>query len=303
MKFLRFASLLWTVTILSSVLAVSSAQADDLDLPPPNSGLEEEIPYSPPPPQDDLDEENLPSPSLGDDNLPEPGLDLQRQSNRNQVNPADERDDIFLPTPMVRDNVNYAPLGSPVTNRSVNTNDWRYGMETRPIFSLHAGAGVFSYPSDAVQTSRSGPTVGASIRLINIAQTVFLHAYGSYSWPRLGPVGPFAEVTDTVQHLGAMIEVGIGRRLSLFGSLLRRNHTLKATGDTSGSFGSINNYSELTNEGWKLGVGIQYDFYVIPHGSIGVRGHIEQDMGLVALTMALEPKPRKRLSLNFQDID
>jgi len=266
-------------------------------------GTEEEIPFDPPA-QDDLGEENLPAPSLGDEDLPAPNLEAERQSSRNQVNPDPESDDIFLPTPATQDNVNYAPLGSPVSSRNIGDADWRLGMDNRPIFSLHGGVGVFNYPNEAVEENRSGATVGASIRLINIAQTIFLHAYGSYSWPKLGGVGPYTDVKDTVQHLGALLEVGIGRRLSLFGSLLRRNHTLKTSADASGQFGNIDNYaSEIINDGWKLGVGAQYDFYIIPHGSIGIRAHIEQDMGLVALTMALEPKPKKRLSLNFQDIE
>jgi hypothetical protein len=303
MKFFRFASLLWTVTIFTALLLAHPAGAEDEDLPPPGMGTEEEIPFDPPA-QEDLDEENLPAPSLGDEDLPPPALETQRQSVRNQVNPDGTDDDIFLPTPATQDNVNYAPLGSPVSNRNIIDADWRLGMDNRPVFSLHGGVGVFNYPSEAVAENRSGATVGASIRLLNIAQTIFLHAYGSYSWTKLGIVGPFSEVKDTVQHLGGLIEIGIGRRLSLFGSLLRRNHTLKTSEDASGQFGKIDNYAnQIVNDGWKLGVGAQYDFYVIPHGSIGIRAHVEQDMGLVALTMALEPKPKKRLSLNFQDIE
>lgn len=302
MKFFRFASLLWTVTIFTAVLLASPASAEDEDLPPPGSGTEEEIPFNPPA-QEDLDEENLPAPSLGDEDLPEPTLETQRKSSNNQVNPGDENDDIFLPTPTVQDNVNYAPLGSPVSNRNLGDADWRLGMDNRPVFSLHAGMGVYNYPSVAVQENRGGATVGASIRLINIAQTIFLHAYASYGWVGLGAVGPYANVKDTVQHLGGMIELGIGRRISLFGSLLRRNHTLDATQSVATNPVNIDTYTDLVNEGWKLGVGIQYDFYVIPHGSLGVRAHVEQDMGLLVLTMALEPKPKKRLSLNFQDVD
>ena len=48
----------------------------------------------------------------------------------------------------------------------------------------------------------------------------------------------------------------------------------------------------------KLGFGGQYDFYVIPHGSLGLRGYIEQDYAYIGLTMSMEPAPRKRASLS-----
>lgn len=304
MKIFRVVSLLWTVTILLSALLAAPAFAEDEDLPPPGSGTEEEVPFDPPP-QADLDEENLPAPSLGGEELPEPTLEAQRKSSKNQVNPSDEKDDIFLPTPTVQDNVNYAPLGSPVSNRTLGDSDWRMGMDNRPIFSLHSGMAVFNYPSEAVQENRGAVTVGASIRVLSIAQTVFLHAYGSYSWAKLGTAGPFSNVGDTVQHLGGLIEVGIGRRISLFGSLLLRNHTLKGILNPNATLNSGTNLDTFTlaNDGWKLGVGIQYDFYIVPHGSIGLRAHVEQDMGLLAIAMAIEPTPRKRLSLNFQETD
>jgi hypothetical protein len=170
------------------------------------------------------------------------------------------------------------------------------------VFSLHGGIGVWSYPTTAIPDNKSGPTVGASARVFNLGQTVFLHVYGAFSWTKLGRVGPFPDVKDTILQYGALLEVGIGRRLSLFGSFLRRGHSLRVTSDPSGQYSSLEQYvPDIAPSEWKPGIGIQYDFYVIPHGSIGIRAHVEQDMGLVALTMALEPQPRKKLSLNFDD--
>jgi hypothetical protein len=115
-------------------------------------------------------------------------------------------------------------------------------------------------------------------------------------------VGPFPEVKDNITHFGGLLEVGVGRRFSLFGSLLRRGHTLSSDRIEGGQFESIDAFTNIiSNEGWKFGVGAQYDFYVIPHGSLGIRGHVEVDMALVALTMALEPQPRKRMKFGFDD--
>jgi hypothetical protein len=294
MKFFRFASFLPVATLMIALAAGLASAADD-DLPEPTDGGDEAV--SAPAPED-----ALPDPSLGEgvDSLPQPGVDAQSENPKNVVNKPLESDDIFLPTPTAQESINYAPLGSPVSNRTVS-DDWRVGMERRPLVSLHGGVAIYNYPSEAVEANRNGPTVGGSVRIFDIAQTIFLHAYGSVGWVKLGGVGPFTDVKDTVIHLGGLLEVGIGRRLSLFGSLLKRGHTLKSGPDASLQFGTVERYTDLINEGWKLGIGAQYDFYVIPHGSIGIRGHIEQDMGLVALTMAMEPRPRKKLSLNFSE--
>ena len=80
--------------------------------------------------------------------------------------------------------------------------------------------------------------MGASIRVWDLGQTIFLHFYGSFTWVNLGGVGPFTEVKDAILHYGPMIELGIGRRLSLFGSILRRNHNFKGSADASGSEGA-----------------------------------------------------------------
>lgn len=304
MKSHRFASLLWTVTILLSLSAFTARAAEDDDLPLPQNGMEEEVT---PGLQEEASPE--PQPSLGDDALPEPSMGGPQEKLGNQVNPAPENDEIFLPAPAGQESLNYAPYtaGNVPVSRS-SESEWATGMENRPIFSLHAGLGVVNYPNEAVEPNIGATTVGGSIRVFNISQTVFLHAYGAMSWATIGNLNSaenitvFRNVKDRIIHVGGLLEIGIGRRLSLFGSLLRRSHTLVSDADTTGQYGNAENFaSDLVNEGIKLGVGLQYDFYVIPHGSLGLRGHLEQDMATVTLTMALEPAPRKRLSLNFDE--
>jgi hypothetical protein len=299
MKFTNV-SLLGIVTLLMLFVSVAAWSADE-DLPPPLDGVNQEE-LENPPAQEDLDDA-LPTPTLGSDeeNLPDSWAGPQEQD-KYKVNNQAPNDQVYLPQAANQDSVYYAPLGNnPTYSRDeIDRNDWRMGMENRPMFSLHAGGAVFSYPSTAVQENREAITVGASVRVFNLAQTVFLHAYGSYSWVGVGPVGPFPNVKDTVLHLGGLLEVGVGRRVSIFGSLLRRAHTLSADTIPEGQFQTIDSFTNIiTNEGWKIGVGAQYDFYVIPHGSIGIRGHLEQDMLLIALTMALEPQPKRRMTLNF----
>jgi hypothetical protein len=293
------ASLLRIVTMALILAAPLAAHADDDSLPLPQDGTEEEVPFNPP--SQDFDES---LPGAGDDALPEPmGSD---GSSDNVVNNAPAEDDIFLPTPQGQgEPSSYTPLstGVPVnTARNEDDGDWRYGWNKRPIFTLHGGISIVNYQVEGVAENLQAPIVGASVRVWDIGQTVFLHAYGAFSWVNIGGVGPISEVKDAIVNFGPMIEIGIGRRLSLFGSILKRNHNIKAGPDASRQFGSVDNFaSQITEDKWMPGVGIQYDFYVIPHGSLGVRAHVEQDVALVALTMSIEPAPRKKLSLNFNE--
>lgn len=282
-----------------------SAHAEDESLPSPIDGIEEDVPFNPPPQesQEQEYEEHLPGPIV-DDALPDPFG--SNGSSDNVVNNAPTEDDIFLPAPEApKASVQYAPVTSTAPLRPSEEDggsDWRYGWNKRPIFTMHGGISVVNYPVQDIAENIQAGTVGASIRVWDIGQTVFLHAYGAFTWVNVGGVGPIMEVKDAILNFGPMIEIGIGRRLSLFGSILRRNHNVKAGADVSRQFGSLENFSgRFAKDKWAPGLGIQYDFYVIPHGSLGIRGHVEQDVALVALTMSIEPAPRQKMSLNFKN--
>jgi hypothetical protein len=193
------------------------AFAADGDLPAPQGTVDDEIPTGEPAPQEPLPDfganDTMPDPSMADDALPEPVGNPA--SNANQVNRAAENDDIFLPTPAVQDNVNYAPLGTPVSSRtSLEDNDWRLGMNNRPAFSFQIGGAVRNYGTDLVPNNVIGVSAAGSWRVLNIAQTVFLHAYASATLYRVGDVGAYPSVQDITLHMGPMVEIGIGRRLT-----------------------------------------------------------------------------------------
>ena len=289
---------------LACFLSTTAFAVDD-DLPAPTDGFEEDLPNGGnPPPQNDLpdyvDNDTMPDPAMNADQLPEPNVNRGRVGDVR--NTPQEQDDIFLPTPAVQDNVNYAPLGTPVSSRTnYEDNDWRLSMNNRPAFSLGVGGGVRSYPDTNIPDRKMGYSVAGSWRVLNIAQTVFLHAYASATLFDVGDVGPYAQVKDITMHLGPMVEIGIGRRLSLYGSLLRRSNTIQAAEGPFKNPAFLSNVDEPTS--WQLGFGGQWDFYVIPHGSLGVRAHFERDVAVFFLTMALEPAPRKKLSLNFDPVD
>src|SRR5262249_39591439 len=99
-----------------------------------------------------------------------------------------------------------------------------------------------------------------------------------------------------------LLELGVGRRLSLFAGMLRRWNGISSDPHA----GTLDEELQLANIGeekrWHFGVGGQYDFYVVPHGSIGLRLYLEQDYGMISFAMALEPKPKQKMTLNYNGL-
>jgi hypothetical protein len=297
----------FSVTLATLFFVAATAFAVDEDLPPPDAG-ELQVPRATSPTSTavQIEDETLPSPSLGDDALPEPSADRGQENPRNQVNRPPEDDDIFLPTPNVNDNINYAPVGTPAPRMAAEDVDWRVVSNNRPMFSLFLGLANKAYVNVEVKGRQTGPTVGASIRFLNIGQTVFAHAYADVSWFKPGDVLSVPDVKDQQIHVGGLLEFALGRRISIYGSLLVRSS--QVTTDKLGSAKPAGyNTDDLADVGEPstlyLGAGLQWDFYVIPHGSLGARFHVERDLFALTLQMAMEPRPRRKLTLNFEDSD
>ena len=302
----------WMAIFSMLLLAAAPAFAVDEDIPPPaDSDIPAPRSSTPPsktPNASPLNEdESIPAPRLGDESLPEPSVDRGQEKAINQVNRPPEDDEIFLPTPNVNDNVYYAPVGTPAPRVSSEDLDWRMLSTNRPMFSLYTGLGFKSYPDPYVKQSRtSGYFVGASVRVLELAQTVFLHAFYSFSAYDVGDVGSVSNVGDNTQHMGGLLELGVGRRFSLFGTLLRRQTQIRAA-TLDPRLQGTENMADANNVGeepaWYLGAGFQWDFYVIPHGSIGLHVQVEQDLYSVTLAFAMEPGVPKKLSLNYRDME
>lgn len=285
------------------------ALAED-DLPPPmGEGFNDEIPLGDPAPQLEAEESAGMPPAIGDpaDSLPDPSVSSDQERAQNQVNRPVDDDDVFLPTPNAQDNYNYAPLGSatsPHTQARWEEQNWKTGMQNRPAFSLHLGIGSRNYVEKALDTRKNGYSVAASWRFYNIGQTVFLHAYAGGTFYRIGDFGNYQNLSEFVFHVGPMLEVGIGRRLSLYGSFLRRSGTLRSDPAKPGRPHNSEALKYVEEETlFRPGLGAIWDFYVIPHGSLGVRVHVEQDIFMAMLTMAIEPTPPRRMNLNFRDMN
>lgn len=298
---------------LAAALALTPpAHAVDEDLPPPAGS--EGSPQPPLPPGNPLEEENaedetLPSPSLGGDALPEPS-DQGAESGAYQVNRAPEDDEIYLPTPNNQDGINYAPVGTPAPRFTTAEDiDWRTNLEHRPAFSLYTGLGYKGYKNVLVKGYITGPSVGASYRVISLGQTLFAHAYFGMSWYSVGDVGSISDVRDETMQLGGLLELALGRRFSVHTSFMRRTSLVKAKKFTTAEEAANHprqDVRDLEDVGepvtYYLGIGARYDFYVIPHASIGAIAHFEQDLFMLSLAFSFEPMARRKLNLNFSDM-
>lgn len=306
------------------LLASASAYAVDEDIPPP---ADADIPaprtmveHKKSATESTLgDDENIPAPSLGDESLPEPSVDRGQERAKNQVNKAPEDDEIFLPTPNVNDNVYYAPVGTPAPRVSSEDLDWRNLSSNRPVFSLFGGAGSMSFPSNLTTQSRYiGPSVGLGIRALHLGQTIFAHLYSDWTFFNLGTVGTVQQVSVRTFRIGGLLELALGRRLSGFISLFRRQGVVSSpsfdtspppAGQLPNTLAHPANFNphDADNIGepseWLLGVAAQWDFYVVPHASAGVRLQAERDLFMLSLTISMEPTPPKKLTLNYGSMD
>ena len=297
----------FTTTLATLLFVAATALAVDEDLPPPDAG-ELQVPSASSPTSTavQIEDETLPSPSLGDDALPEPSADRGQENPRNQVNRPPEDDEIFLPTPNVNDNIHYAPVGTPAPRMAAEDVDWRIVSNNRPAFQLFLGAVNKAYVNIEVKGRQMGPVVGASYRFLSLGQTVFAHLYADIAWLRPGDVLSVPNVKDQMIHLGGLLEFALGRRVSIYGALLRRQSTvsddklnpLKPRGYNSADLTDVGEEPTLY-----LGAGVQWDFYVIPHGSLGTRFHVERDVFMLTLQMSMEPEPRRKITLNFDDAE
>lgn len=260
-------------------------------------------------------EDVLPTPTLGDDTLPVPST--KEEDSKFQVNKENLEDDIYLPAPSMQDTTvappqRYATGGGGVINTDYDQN--ASTVSTRPAFSIGAGGAFRSYPSPLVLEQKQGLYWDTSLRVFSISDTAFLHLFASYSYIQLGNLNDndaaatnlFQALKETVLTYGPIVEIGVGRRLSLMAGLLHRSSTMTADlrKPSMTEAEKINILSNIAQKpSWNLGIGGQYDFVVIPHGSMGVRGYIESGLYTLGVVFSVEPAPRQKLTLDQSELE
>lgn len=196
----------------------------------------------------------------------------------------------------------------------------------KPGWTLFAGYAMKSYEV-VVPNSMPGVEVGTHIRLLSgelFSLPMSLHAFGAVTFTSLGDIKGTAvfnnaertvtvpEVQDRTYRVGALLELQLSRRFQLYGGVFKvfseqeiTNRTRKAhyfdannnNAQVDVSAGPI--YDKIDDDRFTPGVGLQWDFYVVPHASLGLRAWAEVRYITVLLTFSAEPVPRNRNSLNF----
>ena len=288
--------------------APSLARADDTTLPEPDFGGD-----------------STPELNLGTSELPIPKSSLDTE-NKNTAGEAarpseDQADQVYLPTPSSSDLPSLGPISAP-TNIGGGQEFFRAYEEPRssmerPAFALYLGPGFKSYTNDPDIGTRTGISLGLSYRVFEVAQLFSMSAFAGATILNLGDIGgqyvadPSSKWTGTshIPHVnektyqvGLIGSIDLGRRFSILGGI---NYTTSSV-----SFGTQAN----ADDAWpkeiapnisdapalQLGVGAQYDFYVIPHGSMGIRGYAQQNLFVLSLAFSMEPQPRKKINLNYE---
>lgn len=308
MKFQIFSLFRLEIFALLLLLAGAPAMGAEDDLPPPTDGQVDELPsVTEPAPQADLTD-GMPADSGTSEALPEPSIGKEAESPKNVVNHTETTEDnIFLPSPSGGEDIGTAPLGGGSSAASVDNTDWKGGLSSRPTFTLMGGIASRNYGTSLVPTNITGYSTALSARVMELGDTLFLHGLAGFTYFPVGQVGGYADLHDKTYHLGGMLELGLGRRFSIFASAMMRWNNLTFAPVKSAAEAAQRDNQQLRfvgeAKGLRLGLGVQYDFYVIPHGSLGVLARYEKDIGYVMLTMAMEPAPPKRLSLNFDSMN
>lgn len=308
MKTRKFLALL----LLAMMVSFSGAQAADRVVPvDPGAasddpfagggdevGVGEDLPISSENPLDNADD--LPPPNVGQGPrrvggqapVSEPYLPAQGSTPPQYYTPQAGQ---LQPLPVVG-----AETGGVPGMVGYGTDFYRDTSWDRPAFQMFVGPAAKSYPTVLVPDAAPGASAGLSVRVMSLGQTVFLHALGSISWFRVGPVRDWANVRDITYHLGGALEFALGRKFSVLGAITRRWNDIF----TDNSYQDERQLANIGEEArLKIGLGAQYDFYVIPHGSLGARLYGEKDYALLSLIMAIEPAPQKKMSLNYRNLE
>jgi len=288
----------------------------DLPLPPPNETnetneigeeLEDDVP-PPTPPADNTQtpplpttpptqEEAAPNNSISDDSpyLPNPSATSEPMVQQD----SEIEEAPFLPPPAgsgeLTNYYNPAPENISYSEEEASRNS----SFSKPGFGLIVGGASKNYPSTLVSGWSTGAEMGADIRFLKFSDFLSLHFNPSLSFNsgRITYTNYSLGFSDLSTRLGLFAELGIGRTFSFFGGFSRitnkiiTKNFLKAASD-------LNNIS-LDEPQYKLGGGMQYDFYVIPHGSIGLRGYAEINYVSLSFIMLMEPTPKRRTSTNY----
>lgn len=263
----------------------------------------------------------LPVPAAAEENSP-----VLNEADADRASPSDRNQDLFLPVPSDQaglpavageEDEDFSPFYRAGEMRYENN---KAGYN-KPAYSIFGGGGVRSYTVAGVEPVRSGFEVGVNLRFLNgtlLKMPLSMHFYGSVSFISINTMYGVSEgrnitvvgVQDTTYRAGLMLELELSRRVQLFGAIYQRQNIVSneyAHTDTIDPL--IGDYTRtragpvtgpLLIRQITGGIGAQWDFYVVPYASLGLRGWLEPGYASLTMVFSLEPRPRNRNSLNFE---
>lgn len=320
-------------TILSTgraVAASSSSNSDELEELLDANGDETQV--------ETEQEYALPVPKSAEENAP-----TLSEADQGPINPGDRNsEDLFLPVPSDQVGLpavegeasdDFMPFFRAGDVRHDSTES-RY---RKPGFTMFGGVSGKQYATSVVGGTQQGLEIGLNGRILGwslFRMPMSLHALGAITFTSLNDVTQkdmlltttsgttfvrdvtANSVKERLYRVGPMLEWELSRRFQLFGGVFKYFNEFNTSGanypEPSGTVGAPPTFipvdanvvlSQLKENRFTFGGGIEWDFYVIPHASFGLRGWLEPRYASLTLTFSAEPRPRNRTSLDVDEDD
>lgn len=254
----------------------------------------------------------LPVPAPSETNSP-----VLDEIDQGPLTPSDATEDLFLPVPSDQ-------VGLPSVEETVEEDfspfyragDVRHSdassesLVRKPGTAVWLGYATKQYSTNLLPNSQNGLEVGISGRLWRssiFSMPLNFNLFAAATFISLDDLVDrgftFVGNKDLSIRVGGMIEWEISRRIQLFvgagkyftevstkGALINEAITEVPSGAT---------LAKVDEDPLFVGVGAQWDFHVVPHGSIGARAWAEPGYISLLLTFTVEPIPRNRNSINY----
>ena len=252
------------------------------------------------------------------------------EADQGALSPGDRSsEDLFLPVPS--DQVGLPAVEGEATEDFMpfyKAGDVRHESKDsgfrKPGWTLFGGYSMKTYTTDIIKEAKNGLILGTHFRIFGwdfFRMPLSLHVLASVNFVSLDDVKIIVleagverelaaqSVKERTYRVGGLLEWEFSRRIQAYGGLYKQVSEVEAKGasivdpNQATGFRGISASSvtdTLREDIINFGVGLNWDFYVIPHASFGLRAWMEPRYFAMMLTFTAEPVPRNRNSLNFE---
>lgn len=263
----------------------------------------------------------LPVPAPAEEDSP-----VLNEADVDYVAPRETNEDLFLPVPS--DQVGL-PAISGVDERDddavpfYRAGELRYESNkdipgAKPPITLHVGYGQRTFAAGSGVTEvQPGFGGGFHTRLLGgrpLGLPISLHADAAVMFTDVGTVSGLVEgepreavsVAETMYRFGLLAQLELSRRIILYGGVFYRLNEVRNSGGRSSNDNSIQGLNvaplvgALAVREISFGLGAEWDFYVVPFGSLGIRGWYEPGLIVGSLSYSFDFVRPKRGAMNFE---